>query len=277
MDEDDRARTPAPPAPIAARYIDTHCHLDRYPDPRATIAAARAAGVVVVGVSELPSRFQRNELRYREERTVRTAIGLHPLAVARASSMEMSLWRTLTDRTAYVGEVGLDGSQQGKPTLEHQRTVFRRILAHHEITSKVLTVHSRRAEAEVIDALASAGCCAILHWYSGPAKPIQTALAAGMYFSVNPAMLSSKSGRRVLAEVPPDRILTETDGPYAKRAGQPASPSDIPWLVEQIATIWAVDPDDARRRIFENMARLFASRDQSAEATLPRSRVDRSR
>ncbi len=50
-------------------------------------------------------------------------------------------------------------------------------------------------------------------WVSGPAKPIDTALAAGMYFSINPAMLTSKSGKRVLDAVPPDRILTETDGP----------------------------------------------------------------
>ncbi len=269
MGEDRRACTPSPPAAVEPGYIDTHCHLDHYRDPGAAVAAARAAGVVVVGVSELPSHFQRDELRYRKDRTVRAAIGMHPLAAVRASSMEMSLWRTLVGRTAYVGEVGLDGSPHGKPTLAHQRVAFRQILAHHEITSKVLTVHSRRAEPEVIEALAAAGCRAILHWYSGSAKPIETALSAGLYFSINPAMLTSKSGQRVLAEVPPDRILTETDGPYTKRAGQPTSPADIPWLVEQIADIWAVDPDSARRRIFDNMARLFASRQPTAgsEAT----------
>lgn len=178
----------------------------------------------------------------------------------------MSLWRTLIGRTDYVGEVGLDGSTYGKPTLSHQRKVFHAILAHHEITSKVLTVHSRRAEAEVVESLVAAECRAILHWYSGPIRPMEEAVEAGLYFSINPAMLISKSGQRVLATVPPDRILTETDGPYTKRGGKPSLPSDIPWLVERIARVWSVDPNQARQQIFENMTRLYASRYATASS-----------
>jgi TatD DNase family protein len=55
-----------------------------------------------------------------------------------------------------------------------------------------------------------------LHWYSGPGKYIDRALTAGMLFSINPAMLRSRTGARVLEAVPQDRILIETDGPYVK-------------------------------------------------------------
>jgi TatD DNase family protein len=64
----------------------------------------------------------------------------------------------------------------------------------------------------------------ILHWYSGPLKHIDTALAAGMWFSVNPAMLRSRNGQRIVAALPPQRVVTETDGPYAKPGGRPSEP-----------------------------------------------------
>jgi TatD DNase family protein len=48
-----------------------------------------------------------------------------------------------------------------------------------------------------------------------------------MYFSVNPAMIRSQSGQRLLREIPGDRILTETDGPFVKVGSGPARPSDV--------------------------------------------------
>lgn len=257
MAQDCGAKGHASPAAVTAWFVDTHCHLERYRDARAEVAAARAAGVVVVAVSELPSRFQREEVRYRNEHIVRAAIGVHPLSATRATPAEMSLWRTLIDRTDYVGEIGLDGSEQGKSSLGQQRRVFEAILSHHAITSKVLTVHSRRAEAEVVESLAAVKARAILHWYSGSMKALHQALDAGLYFSINPAMLKSKSGQRVLAALPRDRVLTETDGPYTKRGARPSAPSDIPWLVSELAAIWSVERDEARHIVFENMSRLY--------------------
>lgn len=247
-------------APAGLNFIDTHCHVDRYGDPATVLRRARIAGVLVVAVSDLPSRFQRQQLRYREDKAVRAAIGIHPLAASRAGPVELSLFRQLLDRTDYVGEIGLDGSSQGRPTLKIQRHVFETVLSHHQIASKVLTVHSRGAEKEVIDALAQAGAPAILHWYSGPANAIEAALQTGIYFSVNPAMLASKSGQRLLAAVPRERILTETDGPYAKRGRRPTTPQDIPWLVTELGRQWSIEPEAAAQQIFQNMARLYARR-----------------
>ena len=264
MAEGGGARSPGSDALLTACFVDTHCHLDRYPAPHDELARAVSAGVVIVAVTELPSRFQREEMRHRNTKTVRAAIGIHPLAAPLVTPMEMSLFRQLVDRTDYVGEVGLDGSAEGKPSLARQREVFNTVLAHHAITSKVLTVHSRRAESEVVEALAGVGARAILHWYSGPLGALERALDAGLYFSVNPAMLTTKSGQRVLAAVPPERILTETDGPYTKREGRQARPDDLPWLVEQLAVRWQVDAEQARHQVFENMTRLFKSR---ADAT----------
>ncbi len=47
-------------------------------------------------------------------------------------------------------------------------------------------------------------------------KHIEAAVAAGLWFSVNPAMLRSRNGQRIVAALPRERVVTETDGPHAK-------------------------------------------------------------
>ena len=59
--------------------------------------------------------------------------------------------------------------------------------------------------------------------YTGPLGVVDDALAAGMSFSINPAMVSSAKGRALLARIPRDRVLLETDGPYTRRGSRPSS------------------------------------------------------
>jgi TatD DNase family protein len=101
-----------------------------------------------------------------------------------------------------VGEVGLDFSREGAATKALQIKTFEALLSHSAIPSKVLTVRSRGAENAVIERLQAANATGILHWYSGPVRLIDRALSAGLYFSINPAMLRSQNGRRIIAAIP---------------------------------------------------------------------------
>jgi DNA-directed RNA polymerase specialized sigma24 family protein len=67
-------------------------------------------------------------------------------------------------RTYTNGEVGLDGSREGRPSLVAQRRVFEHVLGTPGIDERVLSVHSRGAEAETVAALHEAGVTAVLHW-----------------------------------------------------------------------------------------------------------------
>jgi TatD DNase family protein len=241
------------------QFVDTHCHLDAYPKPLDVLKRSEEAATVIVAVSELPSAFQRLALRLGRRPAVRVALGLHPLRAAQATPMEMALFTQLLDQTEYVGEVGLDGSKAGRESLRTQVRVFEHLLQQPRIHNKVLTVHSRGAEQETIERLAQAQVTAILHWYSGPVKFIDNALQAGMWFSVNPAMLRSKNGQRILSALPRDRVVTETDGPYSKVGNRPAEPRDVPTVVRDLARFWGDDQESARERIFQTMAAIAAS------------------
>jgi TatD DNase family protein len=243
-------------------YIDTHCHIDRYRDPIAVLKNAEAGNVVTVAVTEVPSGFQRLALQLGRRRFTRVALGFHPLRAGAATPLEKALFTRLLDRTDYVGEVGLDGSREGRETLRTQVKLFEELLSQPRIKTKVLTVHSRGAEAQTVEHLAQAGVTAILHWYSGALRHVEAALGAGLWFSVNAAMLRSENGRRIIAALPRERVVTETDGPFAKLGGRASEPRDVPAIVTGLARHWNETPSEARDRVHENMARIAASAKQ---------------
>ena len=245
---------------MEAAYLDTHCHVDRYRDPVGTLRAGAERDVGVVAVTELPSQFQRLALRLGRRPGTDVALGLHPLRATQATATEMSVFAQMLDRATWVGEVGLDGSREGKATLRVQRQVFEHLLQQPRMQAKALTVHSRGAEAEVVDLLAQAGVRGVMHWYSGALKSLDAGLAAGLYFSVNPAMLRSKNGQRVIAALPADRVLCETDGPWCTVSGRPAEPRDIPNVVRGLARQWDMDVERARQRVQGNLAQLMTAR-----------------
>lgn len=236
-------------------YVDSHCHLDLFDHPRAVLDAAPST--VVIAVSELPSRFRMLQARFRNDRRVRPALGLHPLRAAKAGPLEEGQLVRLLHTTDYVGEVGLDFSKYGKGSEAVQLRIFERLLNEPAAQRKVLTVHSRGAERLTVERLELARVSAILHWYSGPLGLIDRALAAGLYFSVNPAMASSSKGRAIIDALPRDRVLTESDGPFARSGRRQARPGDMPGVITALADRWNVDHDEARSTIYDNMSRLY--------------------
>lgn len=239
-------------------YVDTHCHLDLLGDPSGALDAA--PGTIVVAVTELPSRFRLLKTRFRQDPRVRVALGLHPLRAASSGAMEEGLLIRQLGECDYVGEVGLDFSPRGRDTMSAQLRVFERLLAEPALSQKVLSVHSRGADKEVIERLRQIRLPAILHWYTGPVARIDEALAAGLYFSINPSMLTSSRGQATIAALPPERVLTETDAPFVKVGSRQAAPADIKNVVQALAHQWNGTVEDAQSQVHENMALLFADR-----------------
>jgi TatD DNase family protein len=238
-------------------YVDAHVHLGRYPDPSGVLAAVESAGIACVAVTDTPAEYQRG-LPWLRRPLVEVALGVHPLHAAELGPEDLARFDQLVEGCAWVGEVGLDGSPEGLATLPAQREALGRVLAHPSIHDKVLTVHSRGAEGEVIATLARAGVTAVLHWYRGSLQDARAALEAGMSFSINPAMVGSSAGRGLIAALPPERVLTETDGPYTSVGERPSQPADVRVVLAVLAEHWDVDVEAAARRVLENLEALRA-------------------
>ena len=198
--------------------IDTHCHFDMMPNPKAYISAKEKAGDIVIGMTNLPSHFRMGQPHLRLFKHVRLALGLHPL-LASENKNELPLFNSLLDLTSYIGEIGLDFSKEGLSTMEDQIYVLRKLLEKLEGRKKIISVHSRKAEKELFDLLCEYNINnVIFHWYSGPIDLIPSIISKGYYFSINEAMSISKNGRAIIKEIPRNRILTESDAPFNNKA-----------------------------------------------------------
>ena len=237
--------------------LDSHCHLDRCPDPIDTARRAGDRGVFIVAVTNLPSHFKAGLPHARQMKRVRLALGLHPLA-ADQHKPELKLVDELFDETSFIGEVGLDFSRGGRATADAQLASFRLVAERLSAAPKFVTLHSRGAERAALEILRAfrVGPC-VFHWYSGPLTVLEQAVADGHFFSVNPAMTASKNGRKVIAAIPPDRLLTESDAPYATFQGRPNNPWDVGVVECHIADLWRKSASDVRASVWSNFRRLL--------------------
>ena len=64
------------------------------------------------------------------------------------------------------------------------------------------------------------------------------AVELGCYFSINSDMLLKDATRSLIATIPLDRILTETDGPFTSTASRPSQPADVSRVIGSMASFF---------------------------------------
>lgn len=238
--------------------IDFHCHLDLYEHPRRVLEEAISRGCELLAVTTTPLAWEGTCAILGDAPQLAVAVGLHPeLAATRHS--EVDQLSAILSETNYVGEIGLDGSRPHLATLSLQRDVFDRILSSCEsVGGRIMTIHSRQAASPVLDHLEAhrAAGVAVLHWFNGTLGELQRAVEIGCWFSVGPAMLRGAKGRRLASSMPIDRVLTESDGPFARRGSRPL----MPWHVEEaefeLGKLWGLSFSDVQNQLSRNLHNL---------------------
>lgn len=243
--------------------VDFHCHLDLYPDHMAAIAAAEASCIYTLAVTTTPKAWPRNRDLTQDTRFVHAALGLHPQLVADRAH-ELPEWERYLPETRFVGEVGLDAGPRFFTSFDNQKRVFRTVLERcAEAGDKILTVHSVRSATAVLDMieeyLPQGRGKVVLHWFTGSRSEARRATALGCYFSVNAEMARSERGRALIANLPLERVLTETDGPFTKLHGQPLRPADVRFAVEAIALVRKTTSTAIGDAVLANLKASFAA------------------
>jgi TatD DNase family protein len=98
----------------------------------------------------------------------------------------------------------------------------------------------------------------VLHWFTGTKAEAKRAVDLGCYFSVNAEMLANEKRAAITKTLPLHRVLTETDGPFTKTGGHPATPSDVGAAVEGLARLYGISPSDMSATILGNLKGLLA-------------------
>lgn len=203
--------------------IDAHNHLQ---DPRflgdqkTLIAKMKSEGItacVVNGTCE-EDWPKVSELANQHPGFVIPSFGLHPWKVSERSP---SWFETLRDfleahPEAGLGECGLDRWMK-KPDLEAQHSVFRAQLELAHELDRPATIHCLKACGPLLDELRSQPALPrfLLHSFGGSIEVARQCLKLGSWFSFSGYFLHPKKAatRAVFTQIPPERILAETDAP----------------------------------------------------------------
>lgn len=248
-------------ATVGPCWVDFHCHLDLYPDHRALINECDLHRVATLAVTTTPKAWSRNRELAANSKLVRVALGLHPQLVADRAN-EYQLFEKYLPEARYVGEIGLDAGPRFYNSMPLQEQIFARILrASTEQRGKILSLHSVRAVTKVLNALEDSKFPdhgkAVLHWFTGSTSEMNRAVELGCYFSVNREMLRSDRHRKLVANIPTDRILTETDGPFVEDFGIPLRPRNVDRTVNQLSETLMMNSEAVRSAILNNLRVLL--------------------
>ncbi len=243
-----------------------HCHLDLYPDPFGVARQCENKGIYVLSVTTTPQAWSGTKKLENNNSKIRTALGFHP-QLAHERIRELELFDAILPKAKYVGEIGLDGGKEYKETFKAQLDVFRYVLKSiRNAGGRIMSIHSRLNAGGVLSQLEKhpdAGI-PILHWFTGNKLELKNAIDIGCWFSIGPAMVKTKSGQAVISEIPRNRILTETDGPFARHRGQPLMPWDAGLVVPQLAKLWDIPILEVENILQENF-RMLISQGVNAE------------
>lgn len=242
------------------RFVDYHCHLDLYPDYVNQFLVCTDNKIATLAVTTTPRAWPRNRELAHGSPFVRVGLGFHPQLVSERAA-EFQLFKKYFSETRFIGEVGLDASPQHYKSYSEQKEIFEQILtlsASHG--DKILSVHSVRASRDVLElierVLPPGRSRVVLHWFGGTKSEGEWAARLGCYFSVNAEMLTKSARRAVVATLPLNRILTETDGPFTNTLDQPSKPTDIPLVITLLQSVFDRDEEELRMKIVANLSDL---------------------
>jgi len=241
--------------------IDSHVNLHAPQfdaDREAVISRALASGVrLMVNICDRVSNYEAVRL-VAQHPDIWCTVGTHPHEAKEDPDLATETLVALAadPRVVGIGETGLDFHYDLSPR-PIQAQVFRAHVAAARETGLPLVVHTREADAEMAEILeaeyAKGPFRILMHCYTSGAELAARAAALGAWFSVSgiATFKAAADVRAVIADMPVDRIIVETDCPYlapVPHRGRRNEPAYLPHVLAKLAEIrgWSLDEAEAR-------------------------------
>lgn len=241
--------------------IDAHAHLDRYEDKLGSaLEEINHNRIFTLSNSmDLPSYKQNFEIGRKCDLAL-PSFGIHPWNAPEYSDQLEDLKETVK-QTPIIGEIGLDyHSAEYAFQLAAQRRVFEFFLKKAREQNKIVNLHTRGAEKEVLVLLKEYQIQrAIIHWYSGPLDLLDKLVDTGAYFTIGVEVLDSEHIRTIAQKLPMERLLTETDNPGGLMwtKGVFGMPSVMKEVIQVLAELKSTTEQIIIQTVETNFARLI--------------------
>lgn len=241
--------------------IDSHVNLHAPQfdaDREAVISRALASGVrLMVNICDRVSNYEAVRL-VAQHPDIWCTVGTHPHEAKEDPDLSAETLVALAadPRIVGIGETGLDFHYDLSPR-HIQSKVFRAHAAAARETGLPLVVHTREADEEMAGILeeeyARGPFRILMHCYTSGAGLAARAAALGAWFSVSgiATFKAAEDVRAVIADMPADRIIVETDCPYLAPVpyrGRRNEPAFLPHILAKLAEIrgWTLEEAEAR-------------------------------
>jgi len=265
-------------------WVDTHAHLT---DPRfredLERVLERAATAGVDAVISLATTLEDCEATLRiAERfpQVHAAVGVHPNHAAEAPADVAGPLAEFArhPKVVAIGEMGMDyhylpsrtqgGTEAGDAAPKaRQRDLFVQQLELAVGTGKPVVIHERECADDLLALLEPyrGRLRGVFHCFGGPPEVAQRVLDLGFHVSVTGMLTFKRLGalRELVAQLPPDRVMVETDSPYMAPEPHRGRRCEPAWVVEVAKTLAAAAGkplEIVARETTENACRLFGIR-----------------
>jgi TatD DNase family protein len=241
------------------KIVDLHCHVDLFPSMQQAAKESVNMDIQIFSVTTTPKAYEKEISLLRDYETIKLALGLHPQLVKERYS-ELELVKKYLPNARYIGEIGLDFNRQFYESKDKQLHVFDTIIrecAYHE--GKIISIHSVKSAKQVLDILEKYNCCqnckCILHWYSGEIKQLKRAIEMGCFFSINLKMLESANGKKIIEQIPIERILVESDAPFIHDVNNMKSLKAL--MADTIEELLIQRTDFSLEQLYDNNIQIF--------------------
>ncbi len=267
--------------------IDSHAHLDspRYDEDReAMLVRAYEAGVhtiLSIGIGEGPETMHQalDLARAHADKPgvpkIYATAGVHPHEAQMADEVAYGKLDELLAQPEVLacGEIGLDYYYDNSPR-EVQKTVFIRQMEIAAGRKKPIIIHCRPSDNstnawdETLAMLKSqwspTGLGGILHCFTGEWEHARRAMELGFLisFAGNITFPKAQPIRDVLAEVPLDRMLIETDAPFLAPVPNRGKRNEPAWVAEvavKAAEVKNTSPEQVAFDTAQNFHRFFGT------------------
>ncbi len=194
------------------------------------------------------------------------ALGVHPNETAGLTEGDMEwLKKSLADeKIVAVGEIGFD-YYWDEPEREIQKKWFVRQLALSEETGLPVIIHSRDAARDTLDIMKAEHngvTKGVIHCFSYGVEMAREYLNMGYYLGIGGVLTfkNAKKLREVVEYTPISRLVLETDCPYlapVPNRGKRNSSLNLPYVVQTMAEIKSMEPEEIIRLTTENAKELY--------------------
>ncbi len=251
--------------------IDSHCHLNfkAFNDDRSDVLSrAKAAGLkAFLNPGTTLTDSQEIVALAKEISELYAAIGIHPNDAGGVNDETLVALRELSqaEKVVAIGEIGLDYHWDEAPRPVQQRVFEQQLELATDLDLPVI-IHQREASEDTMAILRQWAVGGhpglVLHSFSGDVPMAEEAIDLGFYIGIS-GPVTFKNARHlpdVVATVPSDRLLVETDAPFLSPhpfRGKRNEPARVALVAERIAEIKQQPIDSMSEQLTQNTQALF--------------------